>query len=66
MIKSGVNLGYEFLFDLIILHLKFLKTMIYTVYRYVFKPTEKSVRHDIVLITGSGKGTFQNLIKFVN
>ena len=49
-----------FLIDLIVLQINFIKSYIGAVFRYLFR-TQKSVRHEIVLITGSAKGLGRHL-----
>lgn len=49
-----------FVIDLFILQINFIKMMTIAVYRYLFQ-TKKSVRHEIVLITGSAKGLGRHL-----
>lgn len=60
MWKGEVHPYIAFIVDLIILQISFIKIMITSVYRYLFQ-TKKSVRHEIVLITGSAKGLGRQL-----
>lgn len=49
-------MSISFFIELIILIWEFTKVMFWTVFYMVFSPTEKNVRNEIVLITGSAKG----------
>lgn len=53
---SVVHLGISFFVELLFLIWEFSKCMFWTVFYFVFSPTEKYVRNEIVLITGSAKG----------
>jgi hypothetical protein len=53
---SFVYMSISFFIELIILIWEFTKIMFWTVFYMVFSPTEKNVRNEIVLITGSAKG----------
>ncbi len=59
---SVVHLGISFFVDLFLLFVEFSKVMFWTVFYFVFSPTEKNVRNEIVLIIGSarGLGTFDS------
>jgi hypothetical protein len=56
MTTSLLHSSISFLIELIFLFWEFYKSMFWTVFYLVFSPTEKYVRNEIVLITGSGKG----------
>lgn len=60
MASNKPNLLKLFLIDLLVLIYKFIKSYIQSVFRYLFR-TQKSVRHEIVLITGSAKGLGRHL-----
>ena len=53
---SFVHLGISFFVELFILLIEFSKVMFWTIFYFVFSPTEKNVRNEIVLITGSARG----------
>ena len=53
---SIVHSGITFFLESINLSWEFFKIMFWTIFYFVFPPTEKFVRNEIVLITGSGKG----------
>lgn len=57
---ESVHPWVAFLVDLVILQINFIKTIFGAFFRYLFK-SKKSVRHEIVLITGSGKGLGRQL-----
>ena len=52
---TEVHPWIAFVIDLIFLQFSLLKTFVWSIFRYLFR-TKKSVRHEIVLITGSAKG----------
>ncbi len=54
--KSLFRLGASFFFELIILLIDFMKCFFWTIFYVVWSPTEKYVRNEIVLVTGSAKG----------
>lgn len=58
---SFVHLGISFFIELIYLIMEFSKTMFWTLFYFVFSPTEKYVRNEIVLITGSARGLGRQL-----
>lgn len=53
---SVVHSGISFFVELIFLIVEFSKAMFWTAFYFVFSPTEKYVRNEIALITGSAKG----------
>ena len=53
--------AFTFLIELIFLYLEFSKIMFWTFFYFLFSPTEKFVRNEIVLITGSAKGLGRQL-----
>jgi len=54
--QSIFRLGVSFFFELIILVIQLYKCITWTIFYFIFPPTEKYVRNEIVLITGSAKG----------
>ena len=58
---SVVNLGISFFVELAYLVWEFSKCMFWTFFYFVFTPTEKYVRNEIVLLTGSAKGLGRQL-----
>lgn len=54
--QSIFRLGVSFFIELILLIIAFVKCYFRTIFSYILKPTEKFVRNEIVLITGSAKG----------
>jgi hypothetical protein len=54
--KSLFRLGTSFFFELVFLAYDFAKCFFWTLFYLVWSPTEKYVRNEIVLITGSAKG----------
>jgi hypothetical protein len=51
-----VHLSISFFIELFVLFVEFSKVMFWTIFYFVFSPTEKNVRNEIVLITGSARG----------
>lgn len=58
---SPVYGGITFFIELTFLCLEFSKCIFWTCFYFVFSPTEKYVRNEIVLITGSAKGLGRQL-----
>jgi hypothetical protein len=54
--KSLFRLGVTFFIELLILIWQFIKSYFWTLFYFIFPPTEKYVRNEIVLITGTAKG----------
>jgi hypothetical protein len=55
------RVGVIFFVELIYLIWQINKSIIWTIFYYIFPPTEKYVRNEIVLITGSAKGLGRQL-----
>lgn len=56
-----INSGVVFLIEVLFLQFEFFKVMFWTFFYFLFSPTEKFVRNEIVLITGSAKGLGRQL-----
>ena len=54
--RSLFRLGATFFIELLYLIWQFNKSIFWTAFYFLFPPTEKYVRNEIVLITGSSKG----------
>lgn len=59
--RSVIHSALTFLIELLFLQWEFFKVMFWTVFGFMFSPTEKFVRNEIVLITGSAKGLGRQL-----
>lgn len=55
------HLGISFFVELLFLISEFSKCMFWKVFYFIFNPTEKYVRNEIVLITGAAKGLGRQL-----
>jgi len=56
-----LRVGISFFIELLFLISEFSRCMFWTVFYFVFNPTEKYVRNEIVLITGAAKGLGRQL-----
>ena len=62
VMKSLVHTGLTLFIETFFLIFEFSKVMFWTVFYFIFSPTEKYVRNEIVLITGSARGLGNNHI----
>lgn len=60
--KSLFRLGATFFIELVFLIVEVIKSFFWAIFYFVFSPTEKYVRNEIVLITGSAKGLGKYII----